>query len=191
MTWMTSRALIFGRFLEIFKLSRDRILATPLTTMASSTSRLFSDISNLLTHLTPGSAFSMTVAPPAPRLLLEIFSSTSLIPSLQANPRSRCFRASTGSLPWDMLRYFKHTEVAKNCLKEAGISPLDFLAENGFLARLRWERWRVHPRTKALKSISDGISVEDRSRMEITFGWARKLAKIWTSSRSEFPERFR
>ena len=37
------------------------------------------------------------------------------------------------------------------------------LEENGFLARLRWERWAVQPRTRALNSSSPGMSVDDRS----------------------------
>ena len=122
-TWTTSRAFIFGRFLEIFKLNKDLFRATPLTTLANSTSRLFSDTSSLETHVTPGRAFSMTPAPREPRLLLEMLSSTSDVDSLQARPRRRCFKASIGSLQCDRLRYFKPRVVAKNCLKVGGISP--------------------------------------------------------------------
>ena len=61
-------------------------------------------------------------------------------------------------------------------------SPLDFLVRKGFLARLRCERCWVQPLTKALNRISEGMSVELRSRMETTLGWARKSTKHWTSS---------
>ena len=176
-TCITSRALIFGKFLEIFKLKRLRHRVTPFTTLASSTSKLFSDKSSLLTHLMPGSAFSMTVAPAELRLLLEMFSSTSLMFSLQARPRRRCFSASPGSLLCDKLRYLRHAEVAKNCLKaEGGASlSLDFLARKGLRDRLRCERWATHPRTKALNRSSEGISVVDRSRMEIMLGCASRF----------------
>ena len=79
----------------------------------------------------------MTAAPPAPRQLVEMFNSTSPVASLQANPSSKAFKASRGNLPWDRLRYFKPRVVAKNCLKVGGISPFDFRAQKGFLARLR------------------------------------------------------
>ena len=79
----------------------------------------------------------MTAAPPAPRQLVEMFNSTSPVASLQANPSSKAFKASRGNLPWDRLRYFKPRVVAKNCLNVGGMSPFDFRAQKGFLARLR------------------------------------------------------
>ena len=85
----------------------------------------------------------------------------------------------------------KHRVVAKNCLKVAGTSPLDFLDVKGFLARLRWVRWFVHPLTKALNSISAGMSVLARSSIDTTLGWARNEHRLLTSSLREFPAKFK
>ena len=133
----------------------------------------------------------MTAAPPAPKQLVEMLSSTSPVASLHANPSSNAFNASRGSLPWERLRYLRPRVVAKNCLKVGGMSPLDFLAQNGFLARFRWDRWVVQPLTKAPNSSSLGTSVDERSRMETTLGWARKLTRLVTSSFRQLPARFR
>ena len=54
---------------------------------------------------------------------------------------------------------------------------MDFLVRKGLRARLRWERCWVQPRTKALNNTSEGMSVELRSRMETTLGWARKSTR--------------
>ena len=79
--------------------------------------------------------------------------------------------------------YCKASVDAKNCLNALGIFSLPSLlflvwCEKGFRDILRCVSAVVHPRSSAPNSMSNGVSVDEISRIAMTLGCAKNVHKL-------------
>lgn len=111
-------------------------------------------MSRLCNTRTPCMHDSNTWAPCEPNALPLKSKYRPAVDSLHANPNSRCFNASNGSLQPAIFKCFKLSELVKNCLKDGGIS-LPFFVLNELCDTFKWAKCVEQPRSKAPNNCVD------------------------------------
>lgn len=109
---------------------------------------LLSPMSRLERTRTPCMHDSSTWAPAGPSWLPLRSRCRPAVDSLHARPNSKCFRASSGILQYEMLRCLRLSVLVKNCLNDGGIS-LPFFVPNELWDTFKWLRCVEQPRKSA------------------------------------------